>query len=345
MTRPDAAAHSRRNLAPVSAEGWRLLPEVNLRLIGILLACTVLLTLSARRNELYRLPGMVIEGISSAVGLTGRSEEGESIRRLAAGLFPLSFSEKTDVVGVEHFDRKRLPLWTHLTREPIRQYSALDNRWRVIDTRLYLVDPIGYLKHDLVLMLETIEVAIWGTLAALVFAMPLAHFGARGFTPNRLTYSLARGLCSFTRALPELVSALFFVMIFGLGVIPGVVTLAFSTLGFLGKFLADDIENADKGPQEALRSLGANRLKVLRFAVLPQSMPQIMAYIQYILERNVRAATAIGVVGAGGIGMELKGRWDMYDYAHVSTSLLVIFLTVILLERGSQFIRSKLIGS
>jgi phosphonate transport system permease protein len=89
--------------------------------------------------------------------------------------------------------------------------------------------------------------------------------------------------------------------------------------------------------------VGANRLKVLRYAVLPQVLPQYVAYTQYIVERNVRMATVIGVVGAGGIGIELKGRFDMFDFGHVSTILLVIFGTVLLLEQLSQRLRGRLI--
>jgi phosphonate transport system permease protein len=193
-------------------------------------------------------------------------------------------------------------------------------------------------------MFETIEMALWGTLLALFAAVPLAFFGARGYTPNKVTYLLARMLTSGTRAIPEMISALVLVMIFGFGAIPGVMALAISTSGFLGKFLAEDIENADPGPQEALRCLGANKLKVLRYAVFPQVMPQYVAYMQYMFERNVRAATAIGIVGAGGIGMELKGRWDMFDYAHFSTVMIVMLVTVLALERLSQLVRSRLIA-
>ena len=95
----------------------------------------------------------------------------------------------------------------------------------------------------------------------------------------------------------------------------------------------------------ALRCTGANQLKVLWYAVLPQAMPQFVAYIQYILERNVRTATILGIVGAGGIGQELKGRLDMSAYSHVTTILLVVFVTVFILEQVSQRVRSRLIGA
>jgi phosphonate transport system permease protein len=326
-----------------TAEEWRLRPPLNLRVLCIVLVALTLLSYSAKRNHLDRLPGLLGSGVGEALGLTRQSEVGPAIRRLGSGLFPPVFSEKIDVSRIEGFDPKHLPAFTHIVHEPIKEYDALSGKWRILDTRDYLFDPVGYLRRTLLLMLETIEIAIWGTLLALVAALPLAFFGARGYTPNRLTYSLARGWSSFTRAAPEIILALVLVMVFGFGALAGVLTLAFNTSGFLGKFLADDIENADKGPQEALRSLGANKLKVLRYAVLPQVTPQYLAYLQYILERNVRAATAIGIVGAGGIGMELKGRWDMYDFGHVSTVLIIMFATVFGLERITQHVRGKLI--
>jgi phosphonate transport system permease protein len=328
----------------VDADSWHLAPRLRARTVALLLVAAVFLAWSSNRHQLHRLPVMLFQSVGEALGLRPQSEIGPAIRRIATGLFPFRLEDKTDISRVPNLDPKRLPWGTHLSTEPIREYSAVEQRWKVIDTRTFLVDPVGYLKRDLILMLETIEIAIWGTLLALVMALVPAWFGARNLTPNKLLYSLARGFCSLVRALPELITALFFVMIFGFGVIPGVVTLGVATTGFLGKFLADDIENADRGPQEALRCQGANKLKVFRYAILPQVLPSYLAYLQYILERNVRAATSIGVVGAGGIGMELKGRWDMFDFGHVSTTLLVIFVTVLSLERLTQYLRGKLIA-
>ncbi|HLK57335.1 MAG TPA: phosphonate ABC transporter, permease protein PhnE [Chthonomonadaceae bacterium] len=325
------------------ADQWRLLPPISLKLIGLALVLSLLLGWSAKRNDLTRLPGLLLSGVGESMGLSKQSEIGPAVRRFVSGLFPLVLWEKTDTTRVENFDPKRLPPFTHIVREPITEYHAVENKWVTVDTRDFLYDPFGYLKTVLWLMLQTIEIAVWGTLLALLVAIPQAYFAARNYAPNRLLYSLARGWTSFTRATPDLILALICVMIFGFGAIAGVITLAFNTSGFLGKFLADDIENADKGPQEALSSLGANKLKVLRFAVLPQVLPQYLAYVQYILERNVRSAAAIGVVGAGGIGMELKGRWDMYDYGHVSTVLLIMFLTAFALERVTQIVRTRLI--
>ncbi|MEO1998903.1 MAG: phosphonate ABC transporter, permease protein PhnE, partial [Planctomycetaceae bacterium] len=243
------------------------------------------------------------------------------------------------------FDRDDLPAFSRLVVEPEREYDLEKGKFVVIGQKEYLVERFGYLTHVLWKMVETIEMALWGTLLALVVSLPLAWFSARGYTWNRVTYVLARGVCSLSRALPELIVAMFCVLLFGFGTIPGVLALGFHCSGFFGKFFADDIENADQGPQDAIRSTGAGQLKVLRYAVLPQVTPQFLAYIQYILERNVRTATILGIVGAGGIGLELKGRLDLSDYSHVSTTLLVIFLTVFLLEQLTQRARSRLIGS
>ncbi|MDP9037005.1 MAG: phosphonate ABC transporter, permease protein PhnE, partial [Myxococcota bacterium] len=211
-------------------------------------------------------------------------------------------------------------------------------------TEEVLVEPAGYLLYVCAKMLQSLEMAVWGTLFALVLGVPLAYLGARGYSPHRAVYVVSRTTSSFFRAVPELVSALILVLAFGFGPMAGIVALGFHSAGFFGKFYADDIENADRGPQEALFAVGANKLKVLRCAVMPQVAPQYIAYTQYILERNVRMATVIGVVGAGGIGIELKGRFDMFDFGHVSTILLVIFVTVLLLEQASQRLRRRIIA-
>jgi len=102
--------------------------------------------------------------------------------------------------------------------------------------------------------------------------------------------------------MPELIVALFLVLAYGFGPIAGVLALGLHAAGFLGKFYAEDIENADKKPQEALEAIGAGKLKTLWYGVIPQVLPQYIAYTAYILDRNLRMATVIGLVGAGGIG-------------------------------------------
>ncbi|MDX1934952.1 MAG: ABC transporter permease subunit [Capsulimonadales bacterium] len=325
-------------------EEWKLAPRINPRLFAVLTIVLIVLTWSANRHKLRDLPILLFEGVTETIGLRQGSEIGPAIRRILAGFFPPIVSSRTDISSISNFDRNRLPLGTYLKDEPIREYSAVDREWKIIETRTFLIDPIGSLKEDLLLMLETIEIAIWGTLLSLFLAMPLAWFAARNLTPNRYTYAVARFLCSATRALPAQISSLIYAAIFGFGVIPGIVALGVATTGFLGKFLADEMENADRGPQEALRCQGASRIKVFRYAILPQVLPNYLAYLQYTMERNVQSASAIGVMGGGGIGMKIAGRFSMFDYGHAIASMMVLFLTMLALERLTQYVRGKLIS-
>jgi phosphonate transport system permease protein len=206
-----------------------------------------------------------------------------------------------------------------------------------------LVKPLGYVWIVLVKMVETLEIAFWGTILAVLISIPLSWFAARNYSPNRFTYTIARSLISLLRSAPELIVALFLVLAYGFGPIAGVLALGLHAAGFLGKFYAEDIENADKKPQEALEAIGAGKIKTLWYGVLPQVLPQYIAYTAYILDRNLRMATVIGLVGAGGIGQELKGRFDMYDYGHVTTILISIFIFVFVLDQISARIRARMI--
>jgi len=326
------------------ADEWKLRQPYSWKLLLGLVIIAILLDFSARRTEVYRGLSLTFEGLAYSVGLTDEAEVAGGWKILKSA-WPLVFEERTETWRIEDLDRENLPKFAYLVNEPTREYDADSGEWVDAGEKEFLVNPIGYLTYVLRKMLETIEMALWGTILALFLSLPLAYFGASGYSWNTATYASARGLCSFCRALPELIIAIFFVLMFGFGTVPGIIALGIHCCGFLGKFFADDIENADRGPQDALRSTGANRLKVLWYAVLPQATPQFVAYIQYIMERNVRTATVLGIVGAGGIGSELKGRLDQFDYGHVSTILVIIFLTVFGLEQLTQRFRSRLIGS
>lgn len=326
------------------ASAWDLPRPWGARSIGLLLLVLVVGFFAGQRVEMGRMLSLTGEGVLAAVGLRDQSQVLSGLGTIAKSLFPPQVSERTETARIEGFDRSNLPWFSRIetveTREPKLNPQTLQME-EVVDTREVLVEPLGYLWHVAVKMLETFEIAIWATLLAIVLSAPLAWFSARNYTPNRVAYGLARGIVGMFRAVPELVSALFLVLAYGFGPIAGVLALALHSAGFLGKFYAEDIETADDKPQEALRAIGANKLKVMRFAVLPQVMPQFIAYTLYVLDRNVRMATVVGLVGAGGIGQELKGRYDMYNYAHVGTILIAIFLTVLVLDRLAARLRSR----
>jgi len=343
MNAPATLAAGTRPPARPSSD-WTLPRPFGLRTLLVLCALLAAGLFAGQRVELGRMLSLTGEGVLAAVGLREQSQVLSGLGTIARSLFPPQVSERTEVARIEGFDRERLPWFSHLetveTREPRLNPQTLAMEERV-ERREVLVQPLGYLWHVAAKMLETFEIAVWATLIAIVLSAPLAWCSARNYAPNRLVYGAARAVVGLLRAVPELVSALFLVLAYGFGPIAGVLALALHSAGFLGKFYAEDIETADDRPQEALRAIGAGKLEVMRFAVLPQVMPGFIAYTLYVLDRNVRMATVVGLVGAGGIGQELKGRYDMYNYAHVGTILIAIFLTVLLLDRVAARLRRR----
>lgn len=327
--------------ARLPSESWELHRTVTPKTVGILLVIALLAAFSAKNVELDKAASETWGAVLSVFGI-GESKVINGAANFLAKSVPIQISTIQETNRIENFDPDNIPWFSYVEVRTEREYSVIEEKYTEIEAE-FLVKPIGYLIKVLVKMWETIEMAIWGTVFSVLLAIPLAYFAAQNYTPNRFFYQAARGMCSFTRAMPELILALFFVLMYGFGPIAGIFALALHTSGFLGKFFADEIENADPGPQRALRGTGANKLKVLRYAVIPQVAPQYYAYIQYILERNIRTATVLGIVGAGGIGTELKGRWDLFDYDHVATILLVIFLTVVALELLTQRLRMRAI--
>ena len=318
---------------------WELYRTVTPKNLIILFLAFVLLSISAHNTEIDKAFVETSKAVLSAVGI-GNSGVLDGASRFGSKAFPIQVSERTEISRLEDFDRTDLPMFSHVEVGESREYDALTNTWEVNQSE-FLVKPIGYLQKVLVKMWETIEMGFWGTFISIVISLPLGILASRNYAPHRVVYSFARGWLSFHRSMPELILALFLVLVYGFGPIAGVLALAIHTSGVLGKFFADEIENAPPGPQLALGSSGAGRLKVLRYAVFPHVFPAWIAYVQYVFERNIRTATVLGIVGAGGIGMELKGRWDLFDYDHVATILLVIFLTVVALEFFSQKLRKK----
>jgi len=252
------------------------------------------------------------------------------------------FSEETVVENpgealVGPFDR----LETRTVSE-VRLNSDTLEMETLVTTRTVRVEPFGYLLTILGKMVETIEIAIWASLIAVLLSAPLGWLGARNFTPNLAVYAIVRSVVAFLRAIPELISALLLVLIFGFGPVVGVLAMAFHSVGFLGKFFAEEIETANPEPQEVLRATGAAGLPGPRLSAIADILPNLTGLVLYILDRNIRMATVLGLVGAGGIGQELKGRYDLFQYARVATILLVIFVTVLLLDQLSARLRARL---
>ena len=325
---------------------WNLKAPYGWRSIAFALIAFAVLAVTGKNTEMDQMAGYFGEWFGDLVGLREESQIGNGTRKLFEQMFPLVIAERTSIERLDDFDRNHLPLFSHIETEEVisKNYNpATLELEKTVEVREVLVEPFGYLLHVGAKMLQSLEIALWGTIISILVSIPLAYWSAANYTPNRFGYHIARGVVSFLRAIPELVSALFLVLAFGFGPIAGVLALGLHCAGFLGKFYAEDIENADKSPQEALLAVNAGKIKTLWYGVLPQVFPQYVAYTLYILDRNVRMAIVVGIVGAGGIGMELKGRFDMFNYGHVTTILLVLFLTVFALDQIAARIRSKLI--
>ena len=191
-------------------------------------------------------------------------------------------------------------------------------------------------------MVETIEIAFLGTFIAIVLSIPVGLLSARNLAPNYGVFLVARTITIFFRAIPEFIIAMILVIAIGFGAIPGVLALGIHTMGFLAKFYAEDIEHVNKGPIEALKSSGASKRQIISFAIIPQIIPSFIANNLYILDRNIRMATMLGIVGAGGIGYELQSSFRMFEYPKVSAIILIIFVTIFIIDHLSSLIRSKI---
>ena len=198
------------------------------------------------------------------------------------------------------------------------------------------------LKSLLKAMFETIEIAFLGTFIAILLSIPVGLFSARNLAPNYFVFLTARIITIFFRAIPEFIIAMILVIAVGFGAIPGVLALGLHTMGFLAKFYAEDIEHVNKGPIEALKSSGASKRQIISFAIIPQIIPSFIANNLYILDRNIRMATMLGIVGAGGIGYELQSSFRMFEYQKVSAIIIIIFIAIFLIDHLSSFIRSKI---
>ena len=190
-------------------------------------------------------------------------------------------------------------------------------------------------------MVETVEIAFLGTILAIILSIPIGLFSARNIAPNFSVFLVCRSIIVFFRAVPEFIMAMILVIAIGFGAMPGILALGFHTMGFLAKFYAEDIEHVDTGPIEALESIGASKAQCISFAIIPQIIPSFIGYNLYIFDRNIRMATMLGIVGAGGIGYELQSAFRMFNYPRVSAIIIIIFITIFAIDMFSSMIRKR----
>ncbi|WP_018111222.1 phosphonate ABC transporter, permease protein PhnE [Thermus igniterrae] len=196
-------------------------------------------------------------------------------------------------------------------------------------------------------MLLTVEIALVGTLLAALFALPTSFLAARNLTFRnpvlRVFFYLMRTFYNVDRGVDTLILALILVAAVGLGPFAGVLAMAIHSIADLGKLYSEAIENVDKGPIEALESVGASGSNVLRWAILPQVLPLFVSYTLYRFEINFRVSIVLGLVGAGGIGFFIKGAMDAGHYDQMVIGIIAIVLVVNLIDFASSWLRSRLV--
>lgn len=228
----------------------------------------------------------------------------------------------------------------HIEANPARLVRGAPWMWDFV--RRMVPPDLRVLPSALVGAVATIEIALLGTGLAAVLAVPLGFLSARNVAPPTLYYGVRTAL-NFFRSIDTLVYALLFVAAVGLGPFPGMLAVVAYTTTSLAKLYSETIEGIEPGPVDAIRATGATRLQVLRFGILPQVLPLFLSYVLYRFESNVRAATVLGFVGAGGIGLYLQTYLRMIDYPAASTVLMVTVVMVMVVDFASARIRARLV--
>ncbi|MDT8410618.1 MAG: phosphonate ABC transporter, permease protein PhnE [Wenzhouxiangellaceae bacterium] len=191
-------------------------------------------------------------------------------------------------------------------------------------------------------MLETVFIAIIGTVAGGIMAIPVAILAARNLTPNRLTWWVDRNFMNVLRTLPDLFLAMLFATAVGFGPVAGALALTIFTIAVISKLYSESLESIDMGLPEAVRAAGGNWFQMIQFGALPQAMQQYVSYALYAFELNIRASVVLGLVGAGGIGMILETQRANFEYERVTMIILAVLVAVLIIEEISEAIRKRL---
>jgi phosphonate transport system permease protein len=190
---------------------------------------------------------------------------------------------------------------------------------------------------------DTIQMAIAGLMLSIIMAIPVSLMAASNTSPHPIVYNTARMFLNMIRAIPSLVWAIIVVASIGFGSFAGVIALGIAGLGTLGKLYSEAIEAINPRQVEAVLATGAGPVQLFSFAVLPQAFPLLISYTLLDFEANIRSATILGIVGAGGIGFELQAAFSQFRFHEVLTILIEIVVLVAIIDRLSSMIRSRLI--
>jgi phosphonate transport system permease protein len=230
----------------------------------------------------------------------------------------------------------------------IGNFTSYFGRLLHLDSGAFVwTDPVEWfwgLRRWLRLLGETLMMAYVGTALGAIGAFFLCFFAAANVAPRPWLRVAVRRFCELCRTVPELVFALMFVIAFGLGPIAGVLAVAIHTIGALGKLFAEVVENIDMKPVEGVTATGAHWTAAMRYGAVPQILSNFVSYALLRFEINVRGATVMGFVGAGGIGVDLVEAIRKFYYSDVSAILVLIILTVSVIDTVTGLVRHRLIG-
>jgi len=218
-----------------------------------------------------------------------------------------------------------------------RVYLGLDRGWKFVQG--FLVPDFTSRWNDIYAgLLESLTMTLTSTVAGILISVPIGIGAARNLAPAPV-YLVCRGIITLSRSFQEVIIAILLVAMFGFGPFAGFLTLAFATIGFLSKLLAEEIEDCDRSQIEAVRATGASWWQVVNYAVQPQVMPRLVGLSLYRLDINFRESAVIGIVGAGGIGATLNTAIDRYEYDSAGAILIIIIAIVLVVEYSSSYVR------
>ena len=200
----------------------------------------------------------------------------------------------------------------------------------------------AYFDRTVQPMIETIQMAIIASIIGCTIALPAAFLASRVTAPGPISLWLSRSFLNVVRALPDLLYAMIFLTALSIGPLPGILALIFFNVGVAAKLLSETVDAVDRGPLEAATATGAAHVEVIRTAVVPQVLPNYVAYSLYVFELNVRASTVLGIVGAGGIGRPLLAQMGFFNYSNVGLIILELFVLVLAIELVSISLRRRL---
>ncbi|MBK8023750.1 MAG: phosphonate ABC transporter, permease protein PhnE [Chloroflexi bacterium] len=225
-------------------------------------------------------------------------------------------------------------------------YSVPHLEGQMVVAKRYVLEPgeaiIGY-PVIIDAIIETVQIAIVGTLGAVLISMPFALLAARNISPHPIVYMITRVFLNVNRSIPTLIWALIMVSAVGLGPFAGIMALFVASIGSTARLYAESFEQIDPNQVAAVRATGAGPLQVFNFGVLPQAFPLLATYSLISFEGNVRESTILGIVGAGGVGFVIQKYTALFQFNRLMGAVIIIAIMVTIIDRVSDTIRKRII--